>query len=147
MLGKLRKAGAFSWSDWFVLVEVSALLPLVRIGVRVISFKTLASLLAGNKPLRETGTPNPDRTAYLVNLASRHHFLKPTCLEKAIILYAILRREGISAEITIGTMKKNGEFQAHAWVEYLGRVILGRSVEPYAPLFSLDEARSQRKFA
>lgn len=38
------------------------------------------------------------------------------------MLWYLLRRQGIAAELQIGT-RFEGEFQAHAWVEYQGDVV------------------------
>ena len=150
-MGKLAKARELSGAEWLLLLKVSALLPVVRLGGKLLPFKTLVSLFSGNQSLDGQGTrkdrPAPDRLAYLVEVASRHHLLKPTCLEKSLVLYGILRRKHVEAALRIGTTKKDGRFEAHAWVEHRGQVLLGGPVEHYSPLLPLETARSQDQLA
>ena len=145
VLGKFRKAWGLSWADWLFLVEVSIFLPVVRILLRIMPFRTLVRLFSGKTVFVENSALNPDRSTYLMELASHYHMLRPSCLEKALVLYAVLRRQGITADLAIGTMKKNGQFKAHAWVKYQGRVILGNYEEPYTQLFVTSSARNLRQ--
>jgi hypothetical protein len=46
-----------------------------------------------------------------------------TCLSRSIALRQLLRRKGIDSEFRIGVDKKDGEFSAHAWLEYDGHPI------------------------
>lgn len=150
-MGKLGKARQLSGAEWLLLGKVFALFPLVRLGVKLLAFKTLVSRLPGEQSLDGPGRGDdltrPDRIAYLVEVASRHHFLKPTCLEKALVLSGMLRRRGLEADLRIGTTKKDGRFEAHAWVEHRGQVLLGGPVEGYSPLPVLEAARSQSLLA
>ena len=150
-MGKLAKARDLSRTEWLFLLKVSALLPAVRCGVRVLPFKTVMALFAGKQSLDgnrvRSDRIRPDRLAYLVEVASRHHFLKPTCLEKALLLSRILRQRGLAADLRIGTAKTDGRFEAHAWVEHRGQVLLGGPVERYAPLLPREAARRQSQLA
>jgi len=64
-----------------------------------------------------------------------------TCLVQAIAMQALLAHNGYSSQLHIGVAKANrGQLQAHAWVEYDGRVVLGAtSAQRYTPLLSLTE--------
>ena len=150
-MGKLAKARELSGAEWLLLLKVFALLPVVRLGVKLLPLKTLLSVFRGKQSRngQETGEDliGPDRLAYLVEVASRHHVLKPTCLEKSLVLYGILRRRRVEADLRIGTTKKDGRFQAHAWVEHRGQVLLGGPVERYSPLLPLETARNQDQLA
>ena len=81
---------------------------------------------------------DPQQLAYLVGLASHYHILNSTCLEKALILYGLLRRRGIEAHLRIGTMLNEAGFQAHAWIEYHGSIILGGTNQEFVPLCSFS---------
>ena len=43
------------------------------------------------------------------------------CLEQSLLLYDVLRRQGVPAKYCQGV--KLHPFQAHAWIEYQGQVI------------------------
>jgi len=47
-------------------------------------------------------------------------------LRKALVLYALLVRRGIDAQLLIGVAKAtNGQLDAHAWLECRGKILLG----------------------
>jgi len=48
-----------------------------------------------------------------------------TCLSKAIALQRLLARNGHHSELRIGVDKSDGQFAAHAWLIYNGRVLIG----------------------
>jgi len=64
------------------------------------------------------------------------------CLVQALTGQFMLVRRGYEAQIQIGVTRENGEFQAHAWVEYQGRTIIGAAgVSQYTPFPSLELTR------
>lgn len=65
----------------------------------------------------------PSRLARLTGAAARNLPFKPTCLERSIGLWWLLRRRGYGAQIRIGGRKTGEQFEAHAWVEYAGVVL------------------------
>jgi len=134
---KLQKAWVLPCADCFLLLKVSIFLAIIQILIKLFPLKIVLRLLS--RPQAFPGDPafRPYRTVNLVELTSRYHVPRPTCLEKALVLYSLLRSRGIAAELTIGTAKKSGAFKAHAWVELHGQVIMGSSAEPYAPLLTV----------
>ena len=61
-----------------------------------------------------------------------------TCLTKALTAQNLLKKNGYNGIIKIGVGKDiNGEFEAHAWLEYSGKVVLGESEKEYVPLTDL----------
>ncbi len=61
-----------------------------------------------------------------------------TCLTKALTAQKLLKKNGYHSMIKIGVNKDaEGEFEAHAWLEYSGRVIIGESDKEYIPLTDL----------
>jgi hypothetical protein len=55
--------------------------------------------------------------------AARNLFFSTNCLEKSLVLWWLLRRRGIAAELRIGARKELGRFEAHAWVEMDSQVM------------------------
>ena len=146
---KLRKAWVLPWTEWLFLIQASVLLPAVALGLKLLPFKTLLALLQDRGTVESDALGkrivNPERAASLVEVASRYHMLKPTCLQKALVLYRLLRRKGVEVELIIGVTKAKGALEAHAWLEYHGRVILGGQVERYAPLHWFDGGEALAK--
>ena len=61
-------------------------------------------------------------TASMVKIAAKY-YKWATCLRKSLALWFLLRRQRITTELQIGTRFYEGEFQAHAWVEYQEYVV------------------------
>ena len=91
-------------------------------------------------PRRGSPSPAPEDLARgvdrVLNAAPGvwHH----TCLRRAVVLAALLKRGGREAEVVIGVRRASGgEFEAHAWLRSEG-------VEPYlepGPVGSFSELR------
>ena len=61
-----------------------------------------------------------------------------TCLTKALTAQKLLKKHGYSCLIKIGVGKDTeGKFEAHAWLEYADKVVLGESEKEYVPLTEL----------
>jgi hypothetical protein len=148
---RLRKALGLSASDWLVIVQATLWFAVVEFGLRLLQLKTVLAILNGEKrSVRNShsqpsvvASGSPERAAYCVELASRLHPLHATCLKKALVLYAVLTRGGFDVQLLIGAAKARtsteAKLDAHAWLEYEGRVLLGGpGRERYATLCSLD---------
>jgi Transglutaminase-like superfamily len=55
--------------------------------------------------------------ARIAAAAARNFLLATNCLEQSLVLWWLLRRRGIRAELRIGARKQFERFEAHAWVE------------------------------
>ena len=75
-------------------------------------------------PSAEQTRANVRRAAQMVAVACRRHPLHSNCLPRTIVLWSLLRRRGIAADVRIGVRcGSQGEFQAHAWLEWNGEVL------------------------
>jgi hypothetical protein len=140
---KLRKAFRLSASDWLLVIQAAGWFAVVEFGLRVLKLKTLLALLQSDRQADREGCGrapnNPERAGYCVELVSRLHPLRPTCLKKALVLFALLARRGVKARVILGTAKSDGKLDAHAWIEHEGRVVLGGPArERYSTLCHLD---------
>jgi hypothetical protein len=148
---RLCKALRLSASDWLLIVQATLWFAVVELGLRLLQLRAVLAILHGeNRSDRNSlsqpsgvASGNPERSGYCVELASRFHPLHPTCLKKALVLYALLTRRGFDVQLLIGAAKARtnteAKLDAHAWLEYEGRVILGGpGRERYATLCSLD---------
>ena len=61
--------------------------------------------------------------ARVVKIAAEQSVYQAKCLQQTLVLWYLLRRNHIESEIRFGARKKEGELQAHAWVE-IGAVAL-----------------------
>jgi hypothetical protein len=80
-----------------------------------------------------------ERIVWAVGAAGR---LVPrtTCLARALAAQALLARRGHASELRLGVAGGAGRvFEAHAWLERDGRVLIGGPVdERYVPLPAVD---------
>lgn len=59
----------------------------------------------------------------MIAAAARRWPLKATCLPQSFALWWHLRELGIDSELRIGVKKNDGRLDAHAWVEWQGRIL------------------------
>jgi hypothetical protein len=60
------------------------------------------------------------RVAYIVSVASRRGAVSATCLRRSLLLWWILRHDGIPTVLRVGVNRDGGFLNAHAWVEHAG---------------------------
>jgi len=103
----------------------------------------VARAAQGGSELQEADDVFVDRIVLAVTVASRY-VPKATCLTQALATQVLLARRGHSVHLRIGVARsETGEFQAHAWVECYGRVVIGGADAPvrFTPLPPLDGKR------
>jgi len=61
--------------------------------------------------------------ARVVEAASQQGCYRARCLQKSLVLWWLLRRMGIAAEVWFGVHKAAALVHAHAWVEFSGVVL------------------------
>ena len=75
--------------------------------------------------------------ARAVELAARHIFYRPSCLEESLVLWWLLRIRSIRSELRVGGRKAEDRFEAHAWVE-CGGAVLSRAGEGHLHFVPFD---------
>lgn len=147
---KLRK---LSKAELTLLVWAIVLLPLTALSVKFFGFRriycAIAKLNRGNRYLSPMVEKSEERNeskcltkahtiARIVGIASQHGFYRANCLQKSLVIWWLLRREGIKNDLRIGVRKREEKLEAHAWVEYLGVVLNDRNdiYEQFAPFAS-----------
>lgn len=108
----------------------------VRLALWVLGFRrshALLARLAGAAVDLPAGPAGPAEhpaipaTVRAVDRAARLGPRPPTCLPRALTLWWLLRRQGLAAELRIGTRRAADRLEAHAWVECEGRVLDDRA--------------------
>lgn len=77
----------------------------------------------------------PDAALRLLAGAGRRVRPRPACLSMALCGYALLRERGVEASCVIGGRRTAQGFEAHAWLEREGEVLLGGPVSGYQPIW------------
>jgi Transglutaminase-like superfamily len=129
-------------SERRLLAKAALLLGAIRVGLWLLPFRTLRSLLdkaARFHRLRESDYQPTDVVVWAVEVAARYMPGFNTCLTKALAAQVLLSRRGRPALLRIGVIRSaEGKFEAHAWVESDGRVVIGGyELERYTPLAAL----------
>jgi hypothetical protein len=112
--------------QWRVVLASLVLLPAVQLSLRFRGFKRTASALAAHSARRAVpAEPREARaTAEAVALVAGRPAIGARCLGRSLVLWFLLRRRGIDAELVIGAdMPRGGELPAHAWVEVAGEPV------------------------
>jgi hypothetical protein len=112
-------------------LKAAAALVATHAGLRLTGFRRWRSILGRLMPAASRVCVQPnhelaDSARAIVRMeaaAARHLFFHANCLEQSLVLWWMLRRHGVAAELRIGASKQAGRFEAHAWVEHCGAVL------------------------
>ena len=144
-MARWRRLLRLSPADWWLLLRIGLLLPLLRAGLSLFSFKRMRRLViwAGRKPVPAQPVPAAElaRLVWAVSRLSRFILADAPCLTQALAVQILFARRGVKTELRIGVAKEaSGALQAHAWVERDGRVVIGGANSPqrFTPLPSFE---------
>ncbi len=120
-----------SIADRWVLCQAVLLLPLVHLGLLLLGYYRLRLLLEWvTFPHKQHGTPSEleaiqgaQRLAGVVAIASRRGLIRATCLRSSLLLWWLLREQGMETQVCFGVRMNGSKLEAHAWVEYSGTVL------------------------
>ncbi len=111
------------------LLSSLVLLPLTAIALRLTSFKWCQAALAvkgqnadgfTDREGSEEVARRARSLARMVRVAARRGPYRANCLPQSLVLWWLLKRQGITSHLRIGVRKGTPEFEAHAWVELNG---------------------------
>jgi hypothetical protein len=114
-----------------LILRASVALPLTSLGLRVFGFRRWKELIERFSSPRSTPVASQPsvqleiarRAVRAIQSAELHGPATPNCLERSVVLWWLLRRDGIVGELHIGARKTGAQFEAHAWVELAGQVL------------------------
>lgn len=140
----MRSGRVLGRRKWWIFSEALVALGATRIVLWVMPARVRKALLArerGNEPPQETSVRDDSEAkliAWAVNRASRF-VPRATCLTQALAASFLMQRRGIRCSLKIGVAKGAGnQFQAHAWLDLEGRVILGgQESDAFTPLVEI----------
>jgi hypothetical protein len=145
-----QKWRALSWADRRLLLRAAVMLAWARARLRAMGFRP-ESASAGAAPPDPPAAADLARAqavARLVGMAAAVNPVTVACLHRSVVLWTLLRREGIPCQLRLGAGDtRSGPFEAHAWVEcggvavneqdtHLGRYTpFGAAIEPVCGRF------------
>ena len=110
-------------------VAALTFLPFIGAMLRLLGFSRchwLLSSLMAPPPLSPDAPgvlPRAREVARLIQMAASRGPYRATCLPRSMLLWLMLRREGIDTAVRVGVRRKNDRLHAHAWIEYQGRSV------------------------
>jgi len=123
-----------------LLVRTLAMVAGARIALWTLPFRWVSRVVDVEPEVSsELAGMRVSRLAWAVQAAAGR-IPRASCLTQALVLQRLMARAGKRAELHIGVAKESGRgFEAHAWVEYGGSVVLGDNgeLERYAPMLAL----------
>lgn len=145
---RLHRFWRLKRGDRHLLIRTVVLLSLIRLGLRLLPFRVLLTLLSGiHRPSScfvSTDLRCVARCVWAVNVSSRLMSGEVKCLARALTTKLLLNQFGIDTDLKLGVAKSTGgALEAHAWVEYQGQVIMGHlnDLPRFIPLPSLEGVR------
>jgi len=128
---RLKQLEELTFTEWSVLLSAILLLPMVALALKSIGFNKTQSFLSNHLPKKPNKSISEDKQlkeaqsiARMVSIAANHGFYSANCLKKSLLTWWLLGRRGIATDLKIGVNKEPGDFNAHAWVEYRGNVLI-----------------------
>lgn len=116
----------------FFLIKSMVLIILTRSMLRLFSFSRVKKLSARMS--------SPGKDADLEDLVwsvkTASHLLGSSCLANAIAGQILLSRHNHPSRLRVGVFKDD-KFEAHAWLEVEGRVVLGETEREYTPIYDV----------
>lgn len=126
-----RRFHRLSGGERSVALEATGALLATWLGLRLAGFRHWKSFLARLLPAKIASpveahskiAPSARRVSQLEMAAARNLPLRTNCLEQSLVLWWLLERRGIAAELRIGARRDADHLEAHAWVELGGQVL------------------------
>jgi hypothetical protein len=126
----LAKLRALSGAERRLLVVCLVATPFVAAGLALFGFRRMRAVMERPLPPRSKRYPTAqsaeDRArsaARVVAIAAGRGPVRATCLRQSLLLWWLLRRDGIETVLRVGVNRDHGALNAHAWVECLGRPV------------------------
>ena len=124
------------WQDWVNLNRQQKKLYLyslvylkaISILLHLFRYQDLHKFLKKRVPLKsnlpsELAISRATKLSGIVESAGRTRLVNASCLRRSLVLWYLLRREGIESNLCFGVRKVADEIIGHAWVEIDGSVI------------------------
>ena len=140
---QIRRFVSLTSRERQLFLHALVLLSVIRLGLWRLSFHDLRRRLARLQlNSRQSASPVAIETiVWAVEAASRLQPGGVKCLARALATQHLLALNGYVAHLRIGVAKEaSGKLEAHAWVEYQGKVIVGglQDLSTFTPLPALN---------
>jgi Transglutaminase-like superfamily len=120
MRTRLQRIRALSTAQWRVVATSLVLLAPIQLMLKTRGLKRTAAALAArsDRPLGIADSSMAASMAEAVSLVAGRKVVGALCLGRSLLLWFLLRRRGMDAELVVGTKSSvDDAWMAHAWVE------------------------------
>jgi len=125
-----RRFWRLSGFERVAVLEAAAALCLTWLGLRLAGFRRWKAVAEWSSQTpapasAANGEANAEAGRVIARMAAataRHLPVRTNCLERSLVLWWLLQRRGIAADLRIGARKVADRFEAHAWVDFDGSV-------------------------
>ena len=129
-VGDLAKLRALTGPERRLLLVCLVATPFVAAGLAIFGFKRLHAVMARRSRSRsarfltaQAAEARARSAAKVVAIAAGRGPVRATCLRRSLLLWWLLRCDGIETVLRVGVSRDSATLHAHAWVEYLGRPV------------------------
>lgn len=137
MIERYKRFQRLSALERSIVLEAGGALLATCLGLRLVGFRRWERVLGVFVPSANTTALALDGShqefafviARMEAAAARNILFSPNCLERSLVLWWLLRRRGIAADLRIGARKDSDRFEAHAWVEFDSQVLNDANAE------------------
>ncbi len=126
----LSPQGRLTWAARWLAWKLAVLTPLVHLSLMLFGYQRTFAVLRRlanwhTRPaVKMDDLERFSRGLRRINRLVRDHSPLPgSCLSRSLALWLMLRSQGIDARLHIGCRREDGQFQAHAWVEWMERPV------------------------
>jgi hypothetical protein len=126
-MGTWRTFSRLTAAERLVALEAALGLTATWIALRTVGFRRWRRVLESPATRKKTNARAAELSireiANVVRLeeaAARNLFFDTNCLEQSLVLWWLLQKRGVAADLLIGARKDAHRFEAHAWVEFAG---------------------------
>jgi hypothetical protein len=136
---KLQTLGRLTAAERNLAAAAMALTACTRVALWTLPFRWIRHFVETQRPRgRARGSYSAARVAWAVRLASRY-VPRASCLTQALTAQMLLHWAGLEGQLHIG-VARGATFEAHAWIELGGQVLLGGAGESarFSPILSFN---------
>jgi hypothetical protein len=118
-MGTWRTFSRLTKAERLVALEAALGLTATWIALRTLGFRRWKRVLESPAIRKKTSAPAAE-VVRMEEAAARNLFFDTNCLEQSLVLWWLLQKRGVPADLLIGARKDANRFEAHAWVEFAG---------------------------
>ncbi len=119
-LNSLKRALSWTPQEWALFAEAWLALLFARLAIRRWQMGQILEHLQNLARSYHKDTASHEPIVRAVQRATHLHIVPMLCLPQSVAISWMLTRRGITCEFVIGAQPKEGQLDAHAWVEREG---------------------------